>query len=187
MLKKILVGLIIVLLVLIVVIASRPSHYRVERSVTASAPVEAVWEQVSGLERWAAWMPWNDLDPAMTKTLTGPKTGVGSAYAWSGNDKVGRGKMEIIAAVPNESVTCRLEFLAPMHDVATTAIGLKAGAGGTVVSWSMEGELGFIGKAMGFVASMDKMIGKDFDTGLARIKNRAETAAAQPATGTDPK
>jgi hypothetical protein len=180
MLKKILAVVAAVVVVLVIVVVTRPTHYRVERSVTTAAPVDAVWDQISGLGRWVPWMPWNDLDPSMTKTLTGPETGVGSAYAWSGNDKVGKGRMEIVATVPRESVTCRLEFLEPMHDVATTVVSLHGDAGGTRVTWSMDGDLGFMGKAMSLVASMDKMIGKDFETGLARIKSRAE--AAVPAT-----
>jgi hypothetical protein len=197
MLRKILIAVVAVLLVLVIVIATRPATYRVERSTRIAAPPEVVFGLVNDFHAWDGWSPWAKLDPTMKVTYAGPSSGVGAAYAWAGDSKVGEGKMLITESQPAQKVGIRLEFIKPMAGVSHTEFGFRPEGGGTQVSWVMTGTNDFMGKAFSLVADMDAMIGKDFDKGLAAMrteaeaeaKRRAGASAAAPApaaTGTAP-
>lgn len=182
MLKKILVAVVIAVAVLALVIATRPAEYKVERSVSVSAPAAIAYAQVADFHGWEAWSPWGKLDPGMKVDFGGPASGTGAAYHWTGNDKVGEGRMTITGAKPGSEIVIRLEFLKPMEDVATTTFSFAPDGAGTKVSWAMTGKLGFIGKAMCMVKSMDAMIGPDFEKGLAALKGVAEAQAKKAVT-----
>jgi len=181
--KRILLALAVLLAILLVVVATRPSTYRVERSATAAAPADVVYAQIADFHRWAAWSPWEKLDPGMKKTFEGPAMGQGAGYHWSGNDKVGEGSMTVTSARPGEQVVIRLEFLKPWASTNTTTFQLAPEGGGTRVAWIMEGHNDFMGKAVTLFMDMDKMIGADFERGLAQLKSvaEAETAKGAPA------
>jgi len=179
--KRIVLVLAVLLAVLLVVIATRPSTYRVERSATAAAPAEVVYAQIADFHRWAAWSPWEKLDPGMKRTFDGAAVGEGAGYSWSGNDKVGEGRMTVTAARPGEQVVIRLEFLKPWASTSTTSFRLAPDGGGTRVTWSMEGHNDLMGKAATLFMDMDKMIGADFERGLAQLAAAAEAAKAAPA------
>jgi carbon monoxide dehydrogenase subunit G len=110
----------------------------------------------------------------------GPESGPGATYAWKGNKEVGEGRMTILDATPSRRVQLRLEFLAPMKDEASTSFDLAPAGDGTEVTWSMAGQLGFVGKAMCLVTSMDRMVGPDFERGLSSLKSTAEAEAQHP-------
>lgn len=175
MLKKIF-GVIALLLVLLLAFAAlQPDTFRVERATTIKAPAEKVFAYLNDFQKFGAWSPWEKLDPAMQRTFSGPATGVGSAYAWTGNDQVGAGRMEIKAVEPNARVNIQLDFLKPFESHNTTDYLLKANADGTTtVTWAMYGPMPFISKLMCVFVSMDAMIGKDFEQGLANLKAVAE-------------
>jgi hypothetical protein len=156
------------------VVASRPSTYLVQRSIVDQAPGPALAEAVADFHRFGHWSPWASLDPAIKTTFAGTTGAVGSSYAWVGNDKVGEGRMTITALQPARRIDVRLEFIKPFADVAETAYSFDEVGPGTRVTWSMRGESGFVGKAMGLVKSMDQLIGPDFDRGLASLKRTAE-------------
>jgi len=180
MLKKILVALVVIVGGFLAFAATRPDTYHVERSARIAAPAPVVYAQLEDFKAWAAWSPWEKLDPQMQKTFDGPAKGVGAAYAWKGNDKVGTGKMTITEAAPPTRVACRLEFVEPFASVASTAFALASdGDKATTVTWSMDGHNNLMGKVFGLFMSMDKMIGADYDKGLAALKTVAETAAAK--------
>jgi Polyketide cyclase / dehydrase and lipid transport len=181
MLKRILVAVAVALAVLALVIATRPAEYKVERSVTVSAPAAIAYAQVADFHGWEGWSPWAKLDPGMKADYGGPASGTGATYHWTGNDKVGEGRMTITGARPGSEVVIRLEFLKPMEDVATTTFSFAPEGAATKVSWAMTGKLGFIGKAMCMVKSMDAMIGTDFEKGLAALKGVAEAQARKAA------
>jgi hypothetical protein len=178
--KRIALALVVLVAILVVVVATRPSTYRVERSARAAAPADAVYAQVADFHRWAAWSPWEKLDPGMKRTFEGPALGEGARYSWSGNDKVGEGRMTITSARPGEEVGIRLEFLKPWASTNATTFRLAPDGGGTKVTWSMEGHNDFLGKAATLFMGMDKMIGADFERGLAQLAAAAE-AAKDPA------
>ncbi len=123
------------------------------------------------------WSPWAKLDPQCKVVFSGPATGVGASFSWAGNNKVGAGSMTSIASRPADLLEFRLEFLRPMKATNTARFVLQPEAGGTAVIWSMEGKNNLVGKAFGLIVDCDKMIGKDFEKGLASLKTLAEAAA----------
>jgi hypothetical protein len=178
MLVKILLGVAGVLVLFVAVVATRPSAYHVERKLEVAAPADLVFGVLNDLHRFAGVLvlfgsPWEKLDPNMQKTFEGPAAGVGQSYAWSGK-KVGKGKMTIEESVPGQKVGMKLEFVKPMASTATCALTLAGTPTGSVVTWSMDGNHNFIGKAFGMFMNMDKMLGTDIEKGLARLKTVAE-------------
>jgi Polyketide cyclase / dehydrase and lipid transport len=181
MLRKVLIVVAAAIVVLLVVIATRPSTYRVERSTRIAAPPDVVFGLVNDFHAWDRWSPWAKLDPAMKVTYGGPASGVGSTYAWAGDNKVGEGGMRITESRAPAKVGIRLEFLKPMASVAQTEFAFRPEAGGTTVSWAMSGTNDFMGKAFSLFIDMDAMIGKDFDKGLGAMRTEAEAEAKRRA------
>jgi hypothetical protein len=174
MLKKILIAVAVVIALFLVVVALQPGEFRVTRSATMAAPPDAVFPQVNELRKWAAWNPWEKLDPAMKLTYEGPASGVGAAYAWVGNKDVGEGRMTITESRLNESVQFKLEFFKPMAGLCAAEFTFKPQGNQTVVTWTMTGKNNFIAKAMCLFMNMDKMIGDQFEKGLAQMKTIVE-------------
>jgi hypothetical protein len=187
MLKKVLLVLGVAVVGLVGLVASRPDSYHVERTVDVGAPAATLFAEIDDLRAWAAWSPWEKRDPAMTKTF-GPSTaGVGAHYAWEGNKEVGKGSMTITESRPDSRVAQRVEFIEPFKSIAATAFDLKpAGPASTRVTWSMDGKSNFVGKAFSLVMDMDKVIGKDFEAGLASLKQLAEAHAVAAAAAAPP-
>lgn len=176
MLKKILLGLVAVLVILVIVIAMQPATFHVERSVVISTSPDVVIAQIDDFHSWRAWSPWEKLDPGMTRSFGGAPAGVGAKYAWVGNKEVGEGRMTIERSEP-ELIQIKLEFLKPFAATNTATFAFAPTAEGTRTTWAMDGNNNFVGKAFHLVMNMDKMIGPDFERGLAAIKSTAETAA----------
>jgi len=181
MLRKILIALAVLIIVLVIIVATRPGTYRVTRAATMAAPPAVVYAQIADFHRWDAWSPWAKLDPAMKTTYSGPASGPGAAYAWAGNDKVGEGKMLITGAKPGQEVDIKLDFLKPWEATSATVFALEPAGPGTKVTWSMSGESNFVMKAMSLVTDMDANIGKDFEKGLASMKSVSEAEAKRQA------
>ena len=175
MLKKIIVVLLVLLGGLLAVIVNRPESYRVARSTTIAAPAADVFALVNDFHNWDDWSPWAKLDPAMKKTYDGASTGVGAGYYWIGDDKVGEGRMTITESQPNEKVGIKLEFLKPFAAVNATDFTIKPEGNGVTVNWTMTGHNDLMGKAASLFMDMEKMIGGDFEKGLAQMKARAES------------
>jgi hypothetical protein len=166
MLKKILGVLAVVVAGFLAFVAMRPAHYHVERSVSIKAPAEVVYVELEDLHKWAAWSPWEKIDPNMKKSYEGPERGVGASYSWQGNREVGKGKMTIVGAEPPKLVRYKLEFLEPMAGLAEASMRI-----------AKEGDNNFVGKMFGVFMDMDKMIGAQFATGLEKLKGIAESEA----------
>ena len=184
--KKILlvvVGALALLVVGILVAAStRPDTMKVMREIGVAAPPDAVFPHLVDFHRWAAWSPWEKLDPAMQRTYSGTAGSVGSSYHWSGNDDVGEGRMTLSSARPHEQVGVKLEFLKPWEATNQVEFTLAKATSGTHVAWSMTGANTLAMKVMQLFMDMDAMIGKDFERGLTGLKQVSETsAAASPA------
>jgi hypothetical protein len=174
MLKKIVLGLALILAVFVAVVALQPAEFRVTRSATLAAPLERVFPHVNELKMWESWNPWFKLDPAMTMTYSGPAGGTGASYAWAGNDQVGEGKLTITESKTNELVRIRLEFFKPMSGVSPTVFTFQPEGTNTTVSWTMHGTNGFVAKAFCLFMDMDTMIGTSFEQGLASLKTAVE-------------
>lgn len=189
MLKKILLGLAVVLVALCGVIATRPSSFTVQRTATLKAPPDVAFALVNDFHHWGEWSPWDKLDPNQKRTFEGTIAGAGSIYGWSGNDQVGEGRMTIEESKANELVRIKLEFLKPWAATNSTTFAFTPAAEGVSVTWKMEGHNDFMGKAMSLFMDMDGMVGKDFENGLANMgkaaeaetQKRAEALAAQKA------
>lgn len=177
MIMPILISLAVIVVLFVVVVAMRPSEFRVARSARIAAPPEAAFAQVNDLHRWAAWSPWEKIDPALKRTFEGPAAGMGASYSWAGNNKVGQGRMTIIESHPGELVRIQLEFLKPFRATNTAEFTFKSEGSQTAVTWSMFGKNNFMGKALHVFMNMDKMIGGQFEKGLAQMKPVAEAAA----------
>ncbi len=168
-LKKIVLVLVLLLAVLAVVIATRSAEMHVERTAVVNAPPEAVYAVINDLHQWGRWSPYDKRDPNMTKTYEGAAMGPGASYSWSGNNDVGAGRMTIVESKPGQLVTMKLEFTRPFSGTNTVNFKLVPAEGGTRVSWIMDGQKNFISKGMSMVMDMDKMIGGDFEVGLANL------------------
>ena len=177
MLIKIVIGLVVVGAGVAGVVATRPSEFRVVRSTIIAAPAPVIFAQVNDFHRWDAWNPWAKVDPAMKQTYEGAPAGVGAVYTWAGNREAGEGRMTIIESRPNDLIRVRLEFLKPFAGTSIATFTFKPEGAGTLVTWSMAGENNFIAKAVHLVMDMDKMIGGNFEKGLAQMKTVAEAAA----------
>lgn len=180
MIKKAILGILALIVVVVVgfciVVAMQPADFKIERSAVFNAPPELAFQQVNDFHKWDAWSPWAKLDPAMKTTYSGPAAGVGSTYVWTGNDQVGEGKMAITASHPSEHVAIDLEFIKPFAARNITEFTFKPGVGKTDVTWTMTGHNNFMAKAFGLVMNMDKLVGGDFEKGLAQLKTVVEAS-----------
>lgn len=179
MVRKILIALAVIVVLFVIVVALQPANFSVTRSATINAPPGIVFDQVNDFHKWAAWSPWEKLDPAMKKTFGGPALGEGATYAWEGNDQVGQGRMTISEAKSPLHVGIKLEFMKPFAATNPTTFDFAAAGATTTVTWTMRGENNFVGKAMCLFVNMDKMVGGDFERGLAAMKSVSETEAAR--------
>ena len=174
MLTSVLIVLALGLTGFLAYVATRPGSLHVERSTLIQAPPEKIFPLVDGLGQWKAWSPYEKKDPAMQRRLSGPLAGVGAAYAWEGNGKVGSGTMEIIESAAPSRIRIQLHFLKPFEGRNVADFSFIPGPEGTRVTWAMDGPSPFISKLMGVIFDMDKMIGNDFADGLQNLKVLAE-------------
>ncbi len=170
----ILVALVIIGLVLFVLIIGRPDEFTVCRSTKMAAPPEKIFPHVNELKRWDDWSPWAKLDPNCQITYVGPPAGVDASYSWLGNNKVGAGKLTITESVPSSLVRFRLEFIKPFQATNAAEFKFLPEGGQILVTWSMVGKNNFISKIFGVLVDCEKMVGKDFEKGLAGIKSLVE-------------
>ena len=174
----ILIAIAALVVVLVLVVASRPSAFRIERSIVIAAPPERAFVQVIDFRAWSGWSPYEKKDPQMKRTLGGAPSGRGATYAWAGNNEVGEGRMTIVESTEPSRIAIKLEFLKPFAATNLATFTFVPGPDGTKVTWAMDGKNGFMGKAISLVMDMDKMVGDDFQRGLVALKSIAETHAA---------
>lgn len=153
--------------------ARKPDTFRIQRTGVIGAPPEKILPLLTDFHRWAEWSPWEKLDPEMKRTFSGAESGRGAVYAWDGNKKAGGGRMEITGSSP-ERVTIQLDFTRPFAAHNVTTFTLQPRGGRTEVVWAMDGPQPFMNKVMGVLINLDKLVGKDFDAGLANLKAIAE-------------
>jgi Polyketide cyclase / dehydrase and lipid transport len=174
MLKTIAIVIIVAVAALLVYAATRPDTFSVQRSTRIQAAPDKIYALINEFPKWPTWSPWEKLDPAMQRTLSGASTGKGSVYEWSGSGKVGAGRMEITDTAPASKVVIKLDFIKPFEGHNVTVFTLAPQGDTTEVNWVMSGPAPFISKLMGVFVNMDTMIGKDFEAGLANMKAAAE-------------
>jgi uncharacterized protein YndB with AHSA1/START domain len=179
MFTTILIVLAVLFAGLLIIGALRPADYRVSRSTSMAAPASAIFAHVNAPKNWEAWNPWGKIDPNMKLTYDGPAAGVGASYAWAGNNQVGEGKMTVTESKPDERIQFRLDFHKPMAGTSDAEFTFKPEGDKTLVTWTMSGKNNFIARIMCLFMNMDKMIGGQFDKGLADMK----TVLERPSSG----
>jgi carbon monoxide dehydrogenase subunit G len=174
MLKKILVVIVAIIAIVLIWAAFRPNELLVQRTATINAPPEKIFPLLNDFHAWGSWSPWEKLDPAMKRTYSGPASGQGAVYAWEGNRDVGSGRMELVESTPPSKVGIKLDFLKPFEAHNHTEFTLAPNGNATNVTWTMRGPSPYMTKLMGIFFNMDKMVGSDFERGLANLKAVAE-------------
>lgn len=174
MIKKIFLAIGLLVALILIYAAFKPGDFRVQRTIAIQAPPENIFPLIDDFHHWPSWSPWEKLDPNMKRTLSGPLSGVGSIYEWDGNNKAGKGRMEITDSVASSKVGIRLDFIKPMEGHDAVEFSVQPNGNSTSVTWVMSGPLTYPGKVMTVFVSMDKLIGSDFERGLANMKAAAE-------------
>ena len=178
MLKTIAIAVVVIVGGCLIYAATRPDTFRVERTATIKAPPERIFPLINDFQRWGAWSPFEKKDPAMKRTLSGAPSGSGAVYEWDGNKEIGQGRMEIVESLLPSRVTLKLDFTRPFVAHNIVDFTLEPRGDSTQVTWAIHGPSPFISKVMGIVFNMDKMIGKDFEAGLAALKTVSEQQSA---------
>ncbi len=175
--------LVLLIIAALAFIATCPPGFRIERNARVDAPRDVVFSIINDLRRWGEWSPFDKRDPDLKKTFEGPSTGPGAVYSWNGNNQVGEGRMTIVASKPGELVSMKLEFSRPFKCTNEVNFILALSEGGTRVSWIMDGKNNFMTNAMSLFMPMDKMVGKDFEQGLANLNRAARAASVKAQEG----
>ena len=164
----------IAIAIVLILAATKPDTFSVRRVTTVRAPPEKIFPLINDFHQWGTWSPWEDKDPAMKRTYSGAGSGKGAVYAWDGNKNVGTGRMEILEVSAPSKIVIKLDFFKPFEAHNTAEFTMLPQGDATSVTWLMHGTAPFMSKVMQVFMNMDKMIGKDFDAGLAKLKKLTE-------------
>jgi uncharacterized protein YndB with AHSA1/START domain len=154
--------------------STKPGTFSVQRAATMKAPPETIFALINDFHQWGTWSPWEHKDPAMQRTFSGAQSGKGSVYAWDGNKNVGSGRMEILEASAPSKIVIKLDFFKPFEGHNTAEFTMLPQGDATNLTWLMHGPAPFMSKLMQVFMNMDRMIGKDFEAGLANLKQATE-------------
>ena len=174
MIKVIAIAVGVLIAALLVFAATKPDTFRVQRATSIKAPPEKIFALINDFHSWGSWSPYEKKDPAMKRTHSGASNGKGAVYEWDGNKEIGKGSMEITKSSPPSKVTIKLEFVKPFEAHNIVEFTLEPKGDSTTVTWAMHGPAPYLAKLMSIFFSMDRMVGKDFETGLANLKTVAE-------------
>ena len=172
------VPLVVVIAAILIFAATKPDTMHFQRSASIKAAPEKIFAFINDFHRWGTWSPYETKDPAMKRIFSGPAAGKGAVYEWDGDKNVGKGRMEIMEVSEPSKVKIKLDFLKPFEAHNTAEFTLEPKGGSTTVTWAMYGPCPFIGKVMSVFLDMDRMIGKDFEAGLANLKTVTEQQAS---------
>ena len=165
----------IIIAIVLILASSKPDTFRIQRAAVMNAPADKIFPLIADFHQWLNWSPWEGKDPALKRAYSGAERGQGAVYAWDGNKNVGAGRMEILEANSPSKVVIKLDFLKPFEAHNTAEFTMLPQGGATNVVWVMHGPAPFMSKVMQVFMNMDRMIGKDFEAGLANLKAASET------------
>ena len=177
MLKFAAIAILVPVAGILVYAGTRPDRFRVERSLAIHAPASTIFPFVNDLHRHLEWSPWEQKDPAMKRAHSGAAAGEGAVYEWDGNKNIGRGRMEIVESLEPRRVRMKLDFLAPFEAHNTAEFLLEPDGDATRVTWAMDGPQTYMGKVIGLFMNMDRMIGGEFENGLASLRTLSEAGS----------
>jgi hypothetical protein len=160
--------------VILIYASTQPDTFRIQRTAAIQAAPDKIFAYLNDFHTWTAWSPWEKVDPGMKRVYSGTPSGLGTVYEWEGNKKIGQGRMEIIESAKPSRIKLKLDFLKPFEAHNTTLFALEPKNGATEVTWAMEGPSNLMMKVLHLFMNMDKMIGGDFERGLANLKALAE-------------
>jgi len=164
----------IAIAIVLILAATKPDTFQVQRSATIKAPPEKIYPLIYDFNQWKGWSPWENRDPAMKRTYSGAAAGEGAVYAWDGDKNVGSGRMEILDASAPSKIVIKLDFLTPFEAHNTAEFTMLPQGDATNLTWLMHGPAPFISKLMHVFMNIDRMVGKDFEAGLANLKRLTE-------------
>ena len=168
----ILIGIILVLIILGFV---APKDYEVSRSIVIDKDLKEVFQFVKLIKNQDQWSPWKKKDPNMIQSFIGTDGEVGFVAKWKGNKAVGEGEQEIITIVENEYIDAQLRFYKPWKSESIGHILVdRVDETQTIVTWGFSGINKFPMSIFMLFMNMDKMMGKDFEEGLAKLKKVLE-------------
>jgi uncharacterized protein YndB with AHSA1/START domain len=168
------VALAIAIAAVLILAATKPDRFSVQRAITVKAPPETIFPLIDDFHQWGSWSPYEHKDPAMKRSFSGAESGKGAVYAWDGNKNVGSGRMEILDASAPSKIRIKLDFFTPFEGHNTAEFTMLPQGDSTSLTWLMHGPAPFMSKLMQVFMNMDSMIGKDFEIGLANLKGLAE-------------
>jgi uncharacterized protein YndB with AHSA1/START domain len=168
------VVLAIAIAIVLILASTKPDTFSVQRAATMKAPPETIFALINDFHQWGKWSPWEHKDPAMQRTFSGAQSGKGSVYAWDGNKNVGSGRMEILEASAPSKIVIKLDFFKPFEGHNTAEFTMLPQGDATHLTWLMHGPAPFVSRLMQVFMNMDRMIGKDFEAGLANLKKATE-------------
>ena len=170
----IVIVLALVIAAVLILAATKPDRFRIERAATLKAPADKIFPLIADFHQWLNWSPWEGRDPQLKRAYSGAERGKGAVYAWDGDKNVGSGRMEILDAIASSKIVIKLDFLKPFEAHNTAEFTMLPQGGATNVIWVMHGPVPFMSKVMQVFMNMDRMIGKDFEIGLANLKTITE-------------
>lgn len=174
--KKLLLGVVILLLVLLLVGLVLPTDYAVSRSVVITADPGKVHRYVADLKLWEEWTPWKENDPSLQVTYGPTTSGIGASQTWKSDG--GDGELTLVGVDPNTGIDYSMAFVDDgTRYPASGSITHKSVANGTEVTWSMKGDMKGMGFLSGWFATFsDSMMGPLFEQGLKKLKAVVEKA-----------
>jgi hypothetical protein len=168
------IAIVVLIAAVLILAAARPGSFRVERATSIGAPPDRIFPLINDFKHWGSWSPYEKKDPAMKRTFWGEASGKGAVYEWDGNAQVGKGRIEIIDTSTPSRLTIKLDMIKPMEGHNIVDFTLEPHGAATKLTWAMRGSYNYTSKLIGLVLNMDKMIGRDFEAGLANLKTLAE-------------
>jgi uncharacterized protein YndB with AHSA1/START domain len=164
----------IAIAIVLILAARKPDTFSVRRATTVKAPPEKIFPLINDFHQWGTWSPYENKDPAMKRSYSGAESGKGAVYAWDGNKNVGSGRMEILDTSAPTKIVIKLDFFTPFEGHNTAEFTMLPQGDATNVTWLMHGPAPFMAKIMHVFMNIDRMVGKDFEIGLANLKRLTE-------------
>lgn len=174
MIKAIIIVIGVPLAALLIFAATRPDTFRIQRTTRINAPAAKIFPLIIDFRQWETWSPWEKIDPDLKRVYSGAASGKGAVYAWNGNKDIGQGRLEIIESSPPSKAVFKIDFIKPFEAHNTVEFTLASQGETTAVTQAMHGPSPYMAKLMGIFFSMDKMVGRKYEEGLANLKALAE-------------
>jgi len=162
---------------LLAIAALQPDRFQVQRSTSIKASADAIFPLINDLRTFNTWNPFDKKDPDTKGSYSGPPSGKGASYAFE-SSKAGTGSLEIIDAAPPSKIAMRLTMIKPIAVDNRVEFTLEPQGENTRVTWAMDGQVPLVGKVLHLIFNMDKMVGGDFEAGLADLKALTEKSSS---------